>query len=283
MTYNPHSTSALTDLFAKYHYEKKLAEAQLKGESIDDIVLGIKPTVAYYRVSTQKQSDVKNSIPQQKEIVQDYCLKNKLKIITEYKDDPGSGGDFNRPDLQNMLNALKPGITVIVATLSRLTRNLNHCMKILEIIKSKQCDSIILDCNIDTSTIFGQMSVSIMAMCAEMERDNIKSRITNVMNDMSSKGTLRTKPKYGWKRIKDPENDESTILVEVPQEQITINIIKTLIDNNPTISVATICRQLKLNNCVNRKGKPINNSTVDAIIEHNNLRHSDKSRDFLKK
>lgn len=221
--------------------------------------------VTYTRVSTEMQAEEGNSLEQQKEAVTKYCAEHKIKIVKYYEEPAKSGGTLDRPKLQEMLNELQTGMVVVCSSMSRLSRSIEQFTEIYKIIRNKLCKLVVLDSPVDLSSDFGEGFVKLMSTMAEMERKQIKGRISNVMQNMSSQGTLRTKPCYGWK-IVDKQ------LVEVESEQFVINVIRDMIKDNNNISVACIQRLLAQRDLVGRKGKPMHATTIKSIIEHNNLR-----------
>ena len=63
--------------------------------------------VIYSRVSTI-EPEINSYVVQQDAKLTDYCQKNNIEIIGKFVD-IGTGGDMERPELQKMLQSLKPG------------------------------------------------------------------------------------------------------------------------------------------------------------------------------
>ena len=84
----------------------------------------------YYRLSDEekKYGNESESITNQREIVREYCQRNGIIIIKEFVDDGYSGGNFERPGFQAMLEHLATGKanTVITKDLSRLGRDMTE-------------------------------------------------------------------------------------------------------------------------------------------------------------
>ena len=82
---------------------------------------------SYLRLSDEekKYGNESESITNQREIIRDYCQKQGIIIVSEFVDDGYSGGNFERPGFQAMLNHLAAGKanTVITKDLSRLGRD----------------------------------------------------------------------------------------------------------------------------------------------------------------
>ena len=85
---------------------------------------------SYLRLSDEekKYGNESESITNQREIIRDYCQKQGIIIVSEFVDDGYSGGNFERPGFQAMLNHLAAGKanTVITKDLSRLGRDMTE-------------------------------------------------------------------------------------------------------------------------------------------------------------
>lgn len=80
-------------------------------------------TGLYVRIS--KNDSLNDSIENQKEILKNYCKKNKIFNYEIFCDNGYTGTNFNRPEFQKMINKVKTGIinTIIVKDFSRLGRD----------------------------------------------------------------------------------------------------------------------------------------------------------------
>ena len=221
---------------------------------------GEKYAVCYNRVSTQEQVDSGHSLETQKQNCIDYCKNEKLNILKFYVDEGISGATLARPQLMLMLKELQHGVTVVVPSLSRLSRNIKQLAEIHEAIKNNKCFLVLLDLKIDTSSVAGDGIMKLLGVVSEIEKNQISERITTVMTNQSRNGDLRTKPRYGWKI-----ENEKVVVNEEEQEVITH--IKQLITENPNISTAEIVRILEQDNVQIRKCKSIHQGTVETIIQ----------------
>ena len=73
---------------------------------------------SYLRLSDEekKYGNESESITNQREIIRDYCKKQGIIIVSEFVDDGYSGGNFERPGFQAMLNHLAAGKANTVIT-----------------------------------------------------------------------------------------------------------------------------------------------------------------------
>jgi DNA invertase Pin-like site-specific DNA recombinase len=118
--------------------------------------------------------------------------------------------------------------------------------------------------NVDDSTPTGKMLLQMVSGFAEMERNLISERTSSVMQSMSRNNELRTKPPFGWKI----ENKE---MVEDSYEQQVIELIRTLKQEDPKMTVSEICRYLASKNIKIRKSKKPHFQTIKNIMINNGI------------
>lgn len=225
--------------------------------------------VGYVRVSTDIQVKEGHSIEAQKEKIFDYCKYKKLDFDRYYVDEGESGKDMHRQYLQEMLTNLVPGIVIVILSLSRLTRSVSDALELVHLIKHKKCSLVILDLDINTDTAQGDLMLNIMASVAQFERKNTAEKVSLTLNKKSKDGTLITKPKYGYKVIKEGTDHKCVVNDE---EQAIISLIKEIILNEPKITVTNIIRILETKNIKIRKAKKLHHASISKIIRDNNMR-----------
>ena len=121
--------------------------------------------VIYSRVLTIQSNF---SIYHQDAELTDYCQKNNIEIVGKFVD-ISTGGDMDRPELQKMLQSLKPGYCVICASVSRLARKLQDLLSICEKIKESGSSLIVLDINFPISSPEGNFLLSINGSISDFE------------------------------------------------------------------------------------------------------------------
>lgn len=252
---------------AKQIIERQKAKDIANGIVVDDIVNGAGHAFGYTRVSTKMQVEDGSSLDAQKRTIEDYCRHKKLILDKIYTDAGLSGGDQNRPALKQLMTDLIPGMGIVAVSSDRLGRDLTHIVNLKNEIHSRACHINIIDTALDTSTIMGDAVFNVLSSFAEMERRNNKVKISGVMQDMSREGTLRKKPRYGWKVV----NKE---VVPDPDEQMVIDLIRTYIQEDQKITLTAIVNRLKSLQIKIRKGANIYPTTIKNIIEGNNLRET---------
>lgn len=132
----------------------------------------------YPRVSSHEQVEG-YSIGEQIERLTKYCEAMDWDIYKIYTDPGYSGGDINRPGLQAMLTDIRDGKIdkVVVYKLDRLSRSQKDTMLLIEDeFLAHGVDFVSMSENFDTSTSFGRAMIGILAVFAQLERENIKER-----------------------------------------------------------------------------------------------------------
>jgi DNA invertase Pin-like site-specific DNA recombinase len=107
-----------------------------------------------------------------------------------------SGGRWDRPELQRLLDQLREGDTVVVWKLDRLSRSLKDVLHIMERIAAAGAGFRSLTESIDTTTPAGRMMMQMVGSFAEFERAMIRERTTAGIAAARAEGRL------GGRRLK---------------------------------------------------------------------------------
>ena len=226
--------------------------------------------VGYVRVSTDIQAKEGHSIDAQKQAIFNYCTYKNLEFSRFYDRDAGkSGANMKRDDLQLMLSELERGTVVIVVSISRLSRSIKDTQEIIETINNKGCSLVILDLDVDTTKPTGQLMLNVMSALSEFERKQTADRVSTTMNNMSREGKLITKPRFGYKVVKEGKISR---VEEHPEEQLIIDKIRNYIREDPKITISAIARNLNSDNVTIRKAKCVYPHFVKKVIADNKLR-----------
>lgn len=134
----------------------------------------------YPRVSTQEQAMNGSSIDEQTERMNKYCEAMGWNVYKTYTDAGFSGGNTDRPALQQMIRDVKAGKIdkVLVYKLDRLSRSQKDTLELIEdVFLAHNVDFVSMSENFDTSTPFGRAMIGILAVFAQLEREQIKERM----------------------------------------------------------------------------------------------------------
>lgn len=156
----------------------------------------------------------------------------------------------HRPELDKLLDYIRPGDTVVVWKLDRIARSLKHLIDIVEIFKEKEVTFISLTESIDTSNSLGKFFLQINGCFAELERDLIIERT------MAGLEAARQRGKFGGRKPGlSPEAQKKAKLLKKmyldENNEYTIDEMREILGIG---SRATIYRYLRIEN-VKLKGR----------------------------
>jgi DNA invertase Pin-like site-specific DNA recombinase len=108
---------------------------------------------------------------------------------------------LKREGLQQMLRQLRPGDTVVVESLSRLSRSSSDLLNLLSDFQSKNINFVSCKESIDMNTVTGRLVVAILAALAEFERENLRERIREGLQSAKQRGRVGGRPRTDMKAI----------------------------------------------------------------------------------
>lgn len=185
--------------------------------------------IGYARVSTAKQAAHGTSLESQEQALTD---AGAFRIFI----DKGiSGAKAQRPALDEMLEYLRPGDTVLVTRLDRLGRSMRHLVELVNELKDKGIGFKSLQEGIDTGNINGQLVFNIFASLAEFERGLIMERTAKGLQSARERGKLGGRP---------PKHDTAKIAL-VKKLHDAGELTPKQIANTAEVSVSTMYRLLK--------------------------------------
>lgn len=109
-------------------------------------------------------------------------------------EEAASGGRLDRPELQRLLDHLRPGDTVVVWKLDRLSRSLRDLLFILERISAAGAGFRSLTEAIDTTTPAGRAMAQMLGVFAEFERGMIRERTLAGLAQARRNGRIGGRP-----------------------------------------------------------------------------------------
>ena len=134
----------------------------------------------YVRVSTPEQAVNGHSIDEQIERTQKYCDAMNWTVYKVYTDAGFTGSNTARPAMQNLIKDVRDGKInkVLVYKLDRLSRSQKDTLMLIEdIFLANNVDFVSMSENFDTATPFGRAMIGILAVFAQLEREQIKERM----------------------------------------------------------------------------------------------------------
>jgi site-specific DNA recombinase len=177
-------------------------------------------TVAYLRVSTDKQADRGVSLEAQRAKVHAYAELYDLELVAIEIDAGESAKSLDRPALQRALAMLKTGKAdaLLVVKLDRLTRSVRDLADLVDCYFSKRAALLSVSEQIDTRSAAGRLVLNVLSSVGQWEREAIGERTAVAMRHLADEGryTGGAAP-YGWMLA-----DDGTSLVAVQAEQVVI-------------------------------------------------------------
>lgn len=109
--------------------------------------------------------------------------------------DHSSGKLANRPALDTMLEAMRPGDTVVAWRLDRLARSVRHLLELVAQLESRGVGLRSLRESIDTNSATGRLTLHLFASIAEFERDLLVERTQAGLVAARSRGRRGGRPR----------------------------------------------------------------------------------------
>jgi DNA invertase Pin-like site-specific DNA recombinase len=100
-----------------------------------------------------------------------------------------------RKVLRQLIDDAQPGDKIVFTKLDRFARNLLDALKLMEELKAKQVDVVMLDMNVDTSTPAGELIFRIFAAVAEFEVKRLKERQRAGIELAKKRGVYKGRPR----------------------------------------------------------------------------------------
>jgi len=137
----------------------------------------MKRAALYIRVSTLEQAQEGYSVGEQKERLIAYCKAKDWIIADIYVDGGYTGSNINRPGIQKLISETDKFDLVLVYKLDRLSRSQRDTLYLIEeVFRPNNVDFISMQESFDTSTPFGKAMIGLLAVFAQLEREQIKER-----------------------------------------------------------------------------------------------------------
>lgn len=177
-------------------------------------------TIAYIRVSTDKQADAGVSLDAQRAKVEAYAALYDLDLVAVKVDAGESAKSLERPALREAFAMLDAGEAdaLLVVKLDRLTRSVRDLGELVERFFSKDVALLSVSEQIDTRTAGGRLVLNVLASVSQWEREVIGERTSVAMRHMQAEGRYTGgQAPYGF-RLVDGELLEHDVEQEVIAE-----------------------------------------------------------------
>jgi DNA invertase Pin-like site-specific DNA recombinase len=166
--------------------------------------------IGYGRVSSKSQ----NLDSQYDLLKQAGCEKLFAETMTGTKD--------SRPGWDNLMEYVRPGDTIVVVELSRMTRSLAHLLQLAKEFREKEINLVSLREAIDTSTATGRAFLGFMGVMIELELDLKAERAAAGRESAKARGRSGGRPRTDQKLL-----EKARILYESSDFSVT-DVCKTV-------------------------------------------------------
>ena len=200
-----------------------------------------KKAFIYIRVSTTEQAEEGYSLGEQEARLVKYCEAMRWEAVKVYSDPGFSGGNMDRPALQQMIKAIENGEAdiVLVDKLDRLSRSQFDTLYLIKKVFNVNNVAFVSRAEaFDTSTPFGRAMVGILAVFAELERERIKERMSEGKEGRIKEGKWRggnTVP-YGY----DYSPDSDRLEVNEYEKMVVNEIFEMVSQRMPLTAVVRV-------------------------------------------
>lgn len=169
----------------------------------------IKRCAVYTRKSTEDGLELAyNSLDAQYDSCSAY-IKSQVglgwTLVEKRYDDGGySGGNVNRPGLNELINDVKQGLIdiIVVYKLDRLSRKLSDFSDLFKVFEKNHVEFVSVTQKIDTSTAAGRMMLNILMSFAQFEREMSVDRVRDKVYSSKKRGLWVGGPTpYGYKVV----------------------------------------------------------------------------------
>lgn len=148
-------------------------------------------TYGYARVSTKQQD-----LTRQMDLLMEKGVKPE-NILTEKM----SGTKNNRPELNRLMDKIRPGDTVLVESFSRLGRSTKDLIELVDFFEKNEVKLVSIRESFDTGTPQGKLMLSVFQAFSQFERDLIVQRTKEGLESARARGRKGGRPKVKEKFI----------------------------------------------------------------------------------
>lgn len=177
----------------------------------------------YTRKSTDEGLDKDfNSLDAQREACAAYIMSQRHEgwvLHPDLYDDGGcTGGNMERPGLQQLLDDVKAGLVdiVVVYKVDRLTRSLTDFAKIVEVLDTAGASFVSVTQAFNTTNSMGRLTLNVLLSFAQFEREVISERIRDKVAASKARGMWMGGPVPLGYRV------DNRKLIVVPEEAGTV-------------------------------------------------------------
>jgi DNA invertase Pin-like site-specific DNA recombinase len=195
--------------------------------------------IAYLRVSTDRQE-----LNVQRLEILEYANRHNIKITDFMELEISSRKDVKQRRIDELIERLNTGDTLIVSELSRLGRSVGQVVNIVDELVRKHIRVIAIKESINIEPngkkdMQTTVMVSMFSLFAEMERQLISERTRQGLNAARAKGKLLGRPVGSWSNSKLTGKDEAI------REELRYGVAKAAIARKCGVSRTTLLNYIQ--------------------------------------
>jgi site-specific DNA recombinase len=222
-----------------------------------------KQAVLYRRVSSTAQAVDGASLAQQEEALVGWAKLNGYEVIGSYADEGVSGASLaKRKGLSDALAKVqKAKATLVVFSLSRLSRSMLDLLNIVDDLKKSGCGLVSLKEAVDTSSACGCLMLSMLGAINAYQRENSNEIITANMASLRKKGKRISRHiPLGWDLAQDGQ-----LVVNEAEQAIRSRILGMVGEG---LAMNAIAQTLNAEGVKGKNGGKWYQSTISSIRKH---------------
>lgn len=203
----------------------------------------------YIRLSKEDDSEVESqSVTNQRSMLREFTQKQRLSVFSEYVDDGFSGGNFDRPAFNQLIEDIeaKKVNMVITKDMSRLGRDYIQTGYYMErYFPEKQVRYISLLDGIDTGIDNSMNDITpFKAIMNDMYAKDISKKIKSVKHDKQRKGLfIGGKAPYGYALSPDEKN---TLIIDETAAEIVKMIFRFAVNGKSCREIAVTLNEMNI-------------------------------------
>lgn len=221
-------------------------------------------------IYARQSLDKKDSLSIEGQIEKCLTKLNANDDYEVYQDKGYSGKNTNRPELKRLIEDIKSNKVkkVVIYKIDRISRNIKDFYDLWEMMKEYKCQVVSATEDFDTTTPMGEGMMGILAIFAQMERENIRKRVKdNYYYRTATKGSWAGGPApFGFKNGRNADNAPTLIVDE--KEMEIVKLIFRLYYEEINMSLGKVGKFLSENGYRSRrKNGAWDSSTISKILQ----------------
>jgi len=207
-----------------------------------------------------------NSLDAQREACEAYIASQRhegwLTMRESYDDGGYSGGNLDRPGLQNLLEDIRAGLVdvIVVYKIDRLSRSLMDFARLVEVFDEHKVTFVSVTQSFNTTTSMGRLTLNVLLSFAQFEREVTGERIRDKIAASRAKGMwMGGFVPWGYDAV-----DRKLVINEAEAAQIRF-IFERFVELG---SATRLTRELVRKGITNKRGRPIDKGFLYKLFRN---------------